>query len=436
MAGSERSGPLAASAEPVRRPAVGGHPARGRGAGGRGARWLRWREPAVRRRVHLHPGRARPGGRAHLAPAAPAGRPGRRPAGRRARRSTWPSSGQGVRDVTRIAAGDPALWQQIVTANAAALARPAPRGARRPGPADGCTGGDARRDLAALLERGNVGTAAIPGKHGGPARAEAGLFVAVPDHPGELARLLADVGEIGVNIEDLRIDHDPGRAGRTRSSSTVAAAPPTTCWTSLWKHGAGRRTGSLSVRGRQPGRLAACQTPGRGDRRDLGVGQVEHVAWRGARGWACATSTPGRMFRAMTWWMLEQGVDVTDSEAVAARPTSRSWSPGTDPEHPTITVDGVDVSDADPGRRGDARGQPGQHGPGGARTAARAAAGHHRVGGIVVEGRDIGSVVWPEAEVKVYLTADAEARAERRAAEHTHLGDLEAHQGGPARSAT
>jgi prephenate dehydrogenase len=37
------------------------------------------------------------------------------------------------------------------------------------------------------------------------------VFVLVPDHPGELARLFADVGEIGVNVEDLRIDHDPGR---------------------------------------------------------------------------------------------------------------------------------------------------------------------------------------------------------------------------------
>jgi cytidylate kinase len=45
-------------------------------------------------------------------------------------------------------------------------------------------------------------------------------------------------------------------------------------------------------------------------------------------------------------------------------------------------------------------------------------------GGIVVEGRDIGSVVWPQAAVKVYLTADAEARAERRTAEHEHLGDV------------
>ena len=57
----------------------------------------------------------------------------------------------------------------------------------------------------------STGTQAIPGKHGGPAIATASVFVSVPDHPGELARLFADVGEIGVNIEDLHIDHDPGR---------------------------------------------------------------------------------------------------------------------------------------------------------------------------------------------------------------------------------
>ncbi len=120
-------------------------------------------------------------------------------------------SGQGVRDVTRIAAGDPGLWQQIVTANATALA---------------ALLGDVRDDLdrllaavreghreeiGVLLDRGVAGTAAIPGKHGGPAQPVSALFVAVPDHPGELARLLADAGEIGVNIEDLHIDHDPGR---------------------------------------------------------------------------------------------------------------------------------------------------------------------------------------------------------------------------------
>ncbi len=120
-------------------------------------------------------------------------------------------SGQGVRDVTRIAAGDPGLWQQIVTANSDALSRLLMEVRDDLDRLLAALETNTRRDLAAILERGNVGTAAIPGKHGGPAREETGLFVAVPDHPGELARLLADVGEIGVNIEDLRIDHDPGR---------------------------------------------------------------------------------------------------------------------------------------------------------------------------------------------------------------------------------
>jgi prephenate dehydrogenase len=65
--------------------------------------------------------------------------------------------------------------------------------------------------LGEILTRGVTGTRAIPGKHGGPPLATASVFVSVPDHPGELARLFADVGEIGVNIEDLYIDHDPGR---------------------------------------------------------------------------------------------------------------------------------------------------------------------------------------------------------------------------------
>jgi prephenate dehydrogenase len=120
-------------------------------------------------------------------------------------------SGQGVRDVTRIAAGDPRLWRQIITANTTALS-----GLLRDVRADldallSALEHADQRGLGELLERGVAGTAAIPGKHGGPPRAETSLFVAVPDHPGELARLLADAGEIGVNIEDLRIDHDPAR---------------------------------------------------------------------------------------------------------------------------------------------------------------------------------------------------------------------------------
>lgn len=118
-------------------------------------------------------------------------------------------SGQGVRDVTRIAGGDPALWQQIITGNAGAVR---------------ALLDDVRRDLDALMDalddpagldrvlrRGVAGTVAIPGKHGGRAQEMASVYVSVPDHPGELARLFSDVGEIGTNIEDIRIDHDPGR---------------------------------------------------------------------------------------------------------------------------------------------------------------------------------------------------------------------------------
>ena len=120
-------------------------------------------------------------------------------------------SGQGVRDVTRIAAGDPALWQQIVAGNTAALSALL-REVRAD--VDTLLGALERGDRAgvtALLDRGVAGTTVIPAKHGGPPVPESSVFVIVPDHPGELARLLADAGEVGVNIEDLRIDHDPGR---------------------------------------------------------------------------------------------------------------------------------------------------------------------------------------------------------------------------------
>lgn len=120
-------------------------------------------------------------------------------------------SGQGVRDVTRIAAGDPRLWQQIIAANTPALSvllhdvR-----ADVDTLLEALAAGD-RTAIGRVLDRGVQGTAVIPGKHGAPTGLVATVFVAVPDHPGELARLFADASDIGVNIEDLRIDHDPGR---------------------------------------------------------------------------------------------------------------------------------------------------------------------------------------------------------------------------------
>jgi prephenate dehydrogenase len=128
-------------------------------------------------------------------------------------------AGQGLRDVTRIAAGDTGLWTQILAANAApvadvlaavaadlaAVAEALADTAQAAGP-----GGPDLKVLAALLEQGGAGVARIPGKRGGPARAEAAVQVVIPDRPGELARLFQAAGAAGVNIEDIAIEHSPG----------------------------------------------------------------------------------------------------------------------------------------------------------------------------------------------------------------------------------
>jgi prephenate dehydrogenase len=120
-------------------------------------------------------------------------------------------SGQGVRDVTRVAAGDPVLWRQILAGNASAvLALLAEVRTDLDRLAEALSGHD-YAGVEDTLRRGVAGTRSIPGKHGGPSVVETGVFVAIPDHPGELGRLFGDVAETGVNVEDLRIDHDPGR---------------------------------------------------------------------------------------------------------------------------------------------------------------------------------------------------------------------------------
>ena len=124
-------------------------------------------------------------------------------------------SGQGVRDVTRVAGGDPALYDQIIRANAVAVGEVLDDVRRRLdeviAAVSARTSEDPDEALEVILSRGVDGTRMIPAKHGGPPIDTGSVFVAVPDTPGELARLFADVGEIGVNVEDLRIEHDPGR---------------------------------------------------------------------------------------------------------------------------------------------------------------------------------------------------------------------------------
>jgi cytidylate kinase len=130
----------------------------------------------------------------------------------------------------------------------------------------------------------------------------------------------------------------------------------------------------------------------------------------------------GAMYRALTWWLLSRHVDVDDAAAVAADATGPAIEVGTDPDEPFVTVDGADVS-------GPIRERPVTN----AVSAVASVPGVRRhliarqreiitkacaeAGGIVAEGRDIGTVVAPDAAVKVFLTANENARARRRAAD-------------------
>ena len=125
----------------------------------------------------------------------------------------------------------------------------------------------------------------------------------------------------------------------------------------------------------------------------------------------------GAMFRALTWWLLREDVDVHDATAVAARVGDPEILSGTDPLGPSILIDGVDVALAIRTDEVNIAVSPVSAVPEVRAWLLELQRGVIGEGGIVVEGRDIGSVVAPYAQVKVYLTADPGARARRRAAE-------------------
>ncbi|MGH3446502.1 MAG: (d)CMP kinase [Nocardioidaceae bacterium] len=125
----------------------------------------------------------------------------------------------------------------------------------------------------------------------------------------------------------------------------------------------------------------------------------------------------GAMYRAVTLRMLLDGIAVEDSEQLAARAETVRLESGTDPQHPTIALDGSDVSTeirSDPVTAAVSQVSAVPRVREILRNLQRSVIGD---GGIVVEGRDIGTVVAPESGLKIYLTADAQARAERRSAE-------------------
>ena len=123
-------------------------------------------------------------------------------------------AGQGLRDTVRIAASDPTLWVQIFAANADPIVKTL-YGVRDDlnrliATLENPTASGARLDLAQLMSEGNAGVSRIPGKHGTVPAAFAKMTVLVDDTPGTLARLLAEIGELGANLEDLRLEHSTG----------------------------------------------------------------------------------------------------------------------------------------------------------------------------------------------------------------------------------
>jgi prephenate dehydrogenase len=119
-------------------------------------------------------------------------------------------AGPGLRDVTRIAGSDIALWQDILGANADEV-RTVLQLVRTDLDRVINAIGDDAGGLGEVLQSGRDGTQLIPGKHGEKVAEFATVFVSVPDQPGELPRVMAHTGESGVNIEDIRIDHELGR---------------------------------------------------------------------------------------------------------------------------------------------------------------------------------------------------------------------------------
>ena len=143
-------------------------------------------------------------------------------------------AGQGLRDVTRIAGSDPQLWSTIIAGNSVSVSALLKEIRSRLDAlidgVDSMAEENAYAGVAAVakvVSDGNIGASRIPGKHGGAPVRYATVTVLVPDKPGELGRLFTEAGEIGINIEDLSLEHSVAQpVGRAMISVNPARAQP------------------------------------------------------------------------------------------------------------------------------------------------------------------------------------------------------------------
>ncbi len=141
------------------------------------------------------------------------------------------------------------------------------------------------------------------------------------------------------------------------------------------------------------------------------------VARRVASALGLAYLDTGAMYRGLTWWALERGDDLTDQERIAALARELPIELGTDPDRPTVHVDGLDVGAAIRESRISAQVSLIATNLGVRQELVRRQRAFAEQGGVVIEGRDITTVVAPDAPVRILLTADERSRVARRARE-------------------
>ncbi len=120
-------------------------------------------------------------------------------------------SGVALGEMTRIAASDPQLWQEILVANSPEVVKVVDSIISRLTEFRHAISDEDADAILKIMTRGNVGRLQVPGKHGGNQAAFAAVNVMISDKPGALAELFTVAGELGVNLEDVRIEHVMGR---------------------------------------------------------------------------------------------------------------------------------------------------------------------------------------------------------------------------------
>jgi cytidylate kinase len=131
----------------------------------------------------------------------------------------------------------------------------------------------------------------------------------------------------------------------------------------------------------------------------------------------------GAMYRAVAWKALHEGIDVTDEAAVAAIATRASF----DLEQGRVAIDGHDVAAAIRTPDIDSAATAVARHPAVRRVLVARQRALGESGGVVMEGRDIGTVVFPDAGLKIYLDASPDERARRRATDPAHASSKGAH---------